>query len=403
MDKRVAISTGNVVLIPPYEAKIAIESIEEFSKNNKKSSFKKIFFMVEPEREKLVYLISYKEALKIQLTRKEKLKKTKITKDLQKIIRDNDTLQHLTFNWEIGPEQARRFSDQQTKPLTDIDGVEIFVEQGNITEAKDIDAIVFSTNFELDLSRTRIGTALATADPEWAKIRGNKDFHEGKIRALITMTKQLWGKQGVSYIINAVGPEKTDKQSENTLRKTYEDILNVANSVRLKSLIFSPISSGISEEDNAGSVIITPIQEAQIAVSVIEAFIKNNEGHALQKIRFMSSEQNGLRHIIAFKEVLKIPLNEEEKGEQKRKKSQQEYKKLQQEYEKEWELQERRGYPEQQPKQSQGQATIENNPSFFRRMNFFRKMNKWQVLTMGTLATIAATSLYLLKKYYFSR
>lgn len=206
--------------------------------------------------------------------------------------------------------------DEQKLLTTKIHGTTIVVKQGNITQEKDIDAIVNAANFDLAHGGGVAGV-LRKADPEWNNYCAKqietfkKDgFKDGGIRAVITPTFEL-KKRKVQYIINAVGPEGNDPQWEAKLKKTYLDALDVSNGNGIKNIVFPPISTGIFAKNSKGKVVITPSKAAKIAISATSEFLQNNPDQ-FKTIQFTSIESDGLVHFLAYRKALGFKLSEPE-------------------------------------------------------------------------------------------
>jgi len=251
---------------------------------------------------------------------------------------------------------------------------EIIINQGDITEAKDIGvlgAIVNPTNFNLDYNG-KVGKKLANADPEWSKVsrdnikkyRVENDFKDGEMRAVITRTFRLAEQEEIYWIINMVVPEEDDREPENMLKKTFNDVLRVAHQHGLTDVVFPQISTDIFSRNQEGKVIITPTKEAKIAIAAVSEFIQQTSESSLRKIYFTSKREDGPVYLLAFKRALGFPLTDEEELEAKH--SEEQY--IQ-------ELEKSRRYTD-----------------------FIKKMKQ------GVRAVVILAALfYLVKKYYYSR
>jgi len=203
---------------------------------------------------------------------------------------------------------------------TKIHGTTIIVKQEshcNITQEKNVDAIVNAANFNLAHGGGVAG-ALREADPEWDKYCAKeienfkKDgFKDGGTRAVVTPAFELKKRNGIQYIVNAVGPEGDDPQWEAKLNKTYLDVLDSANKYGIKNIVIPPISTGIFAKNAKGKVVITPGKAAKIAISATKEFLQNNPDQ-FQTIQFTSIESDGLVHFLAYKNALKFKLSEQE-------------------------------------------------------------------------------------------
>ena len=179
------------------------------------------------------------------------------------------------------------------KATAKIGVVEITVLQANIVGAHDINAIVHPTTFDLKHYNTTVGANLGIADPEWLNsakklynLSQNLGFRQQKIRAFISPTSELRGQE-VKWVINAAGPTGEDPEWEKKLKKTYLDILNIANKSKyqIKSLALPPISSITTFSWDANHrKVITPTKEANIAISAINQFIQQNPNPVFKEI-----------------------------------------------------------------------------------------------------------------------
>jgi len=208
-------------------------------------------------------------------------------------------------------------SDEQKLLTTTIHGTTIVVKQGNITQEKDVDAIVNAANFNLAHGGGVAGV-LRKADPEWNEYCAKKienfkkdGFKDGGIRAVITPAFELKKRNGIQYIVNAVGPEGNDPQWETKLKQTYLDAFTVANEHGIKNIVFPPISTGIFAKNSKGKVVITPSKAAKITISAVKEFLQKNQPQ-FEKIQFTSIESDGLVHFLAYKNALKLKLSEQE-------------------------------------------------------------------------------------------
>ncbi len=208
-------------------------------------------------------------------------------------------------------------SSKQNILTTKIHGTTIVVKQGNITQEKDVDAIVNAANFNLAHDGGVAGV-LRKADPEWnkhcvEKIKNFKDdgFKDGGIRAVVTPVFELKKKNGIQYIVNAVGPEGYDPQWEAKLKKTYLDALTASNKHGIKNIVFTPISTGIFAKNLKGKVVITPSGAAKIAILAVREFFEKNQ-HQFDKIQFTSIKSDGLVHFLAYKKALGLTLSDQE-------------------------------------------------------------------------------------------
>ena len=205
------------------------------------------------------------------------------------------------------------------KPLTiKIHGTTIVVKQGNITQEKDVDAIVNAANFDL-AHGAGIAGALRNADPAWDKHCTEKienfkkdGFKDGGIRAVVTPAFELKKRNGIQYIINAVGPQGNDSQWEAKLKKTYLDTLAVSNGQGIKDIVFPPISTGIFARNAQGEVVITPDKAAKIAIAAVKEFLQENK-HQFKEIQFTSIESDPV-HFLTYQKALGCKLSEQEQS-----------------------------------------------------------------------------------------
>ncbi len=208
--------------------------------------------------------------------------------------------------------------DEQKPLTTKIHGTTIVVKQGNITQEKNVDAIVNAANFDL-ANGGGVAGVLRKADPAWdkhctEKIENFKEnsFNDGGIRSVVTPAFELKKRNGVQYIVNAVGPQGNDQQWETKLKKTYLDTLAVSNGHDIKDIVFPPISTGIFAKNSKGKVVITPSKAAKIAIAAVEEFLQKNQRHQFKEIQFTSIESDGLVHFLAYKKALGLTLSDQE-------------------------------------------------------------------------------------------
>lgn len=265
--------------------------------------------------------------------------------------------------------------------------VKIIIQQKNIAETKNIDAIVSPTTFNLD-NNLGVAKALATADPQWDEesreniktLRKKYYFKKGKTRSAITPTFKL-KYNGVKWIINTVGPEGSNPNWEKLLREAYFHTLFAADKHKVRDIIFPPISTGNNSLDSDGRVVITPTKAATIAFSAIQTYIHQNPRSFIRKIYFTSRPEDGPVHFFAHaKAALKAMKrcltddNEKELADSEEKYI--------------WNL-------EAPTKFAKFQKYITNKKDVLK--NFIKQRKA--PLALGTLAILA--SLYLLKKYQF--
>ncbi|HEV2601228.1 MAG TPA: macro domain-containing protein [Candidatus Babeliales bacterium] len=169
----------------------------------------------------------------------------------------------------------------------------ISIAQGDITKQKDIDAIVNAANFKYLTHPGGIAAAVKKAagpswDAEWKQATTNPKFGDKKDqkRAILTSAHNLTGNN-IKYILNAVGPQGTERDWQSKLKKTYTDALMVAHENNLTSIAFPAISTGIFAQDASGKTVITPEIAANTAVEATQEFLKAHPKTPLQKISFV--------------------------------------------------------------------------------------------------------------------
>ena len=147
---------------------------------------------------------------------------------------------------------------------------------GDIT-VLEVDAIVNAANRTLTSGEGVNGAIHAAAGPEMdreCKKLGGCETGEAK------MTKGY--NLPAKYVIHTVGPiyGKEDGEEDELLANCYLNSLRLADSVNAKTLAFPNISTGVFRypKDEA----------AEIAITSVNNYLKNNPGTSLEKIIFVS-------------------------------------------------------------------------------------------------------------------
>lgn len=152
----------------------------------------------------------------------------------------------------------------------------ITVYHGDITKLE-VDVIVNAANRTLTTGEGVNGAIHAVAGPELdreCKKLGGCETGEAK------MTKGY--NLPAKYVIHTVGPiyGKEDGEEDELLAECYLNSLRLAESVNAKTLAFPNISTGIFRypKDEA----------AELAITTVKKYLKDNPGTSLEKIIFVS-------------------------------------------------------------------------------------------------------------------
>jgi len=181
----------------------------------------------------------------------------------------------------------------------------IIINQVNITEAKNVEAIVSHNNtIEIGLGQFEPKPTLTKKINELIK---KKPFEQVFVIEAPCILKQ----RGVKLIIRVFGPTGVDREWRSELKKIYMSILDKAKNI-VESVIISPIVSGVSSRNAEGKVVVTPTEEAKIAVEALSEFILKNPQSLLRKIYFTSRIEDGSVHFLAYKKALGLPLTDKE-------------------------------------------------------------------------------------------
>jgi len=258
--------------------------------------------------------------------------------------------------------------------------IKITVLQGDISEAKNVGAIVNPEDFSLSHGG-EIAKKLASEDSQWEEFimdkllyyQKNHNFKDGGQRAIVTPTFALKTDCNVPWIINVVAPKGDDKNWKRKLERSYDDILKAlidSDGASVTNLAF-PVDIVLNKTNKKGKVIITPEEIAKAAVgSISKLFDRVFSDTCIENIDFVSKVEDYPVYSLAFLKALGLLPKAQEK----------EYKDLKNKYIKDLEQQERRR-------------------KFINHMK--KKVMSWKgVLTLGTFA---ALFYYIVNKYRSSR
>jgi len=182
-------------------------------------------------------------------------------------------------------------------------------------------------------------------------------------------------------------PRGIDSKLKTRIEKTYRDLLDKAKGYGIQNISFTSIFNESNSLNLEGKVVITPTEEANIAISTIHKFFKENPKLPKYNIYFLLKKKNDQLHYLVYKRSVGLQMTDEEKLEAKN---------LEDKFIKN--LEDSSGYTEAQQQQEQAQRQQEQAGGG---TDFIKKIKSWKGVVV--IGTFSALLIYLITKYYSSR